>query len=100
MAACELLGEMRILRGLNHGEVLHHPSVLSHRLSLNAGGGDAEDWKSCGRADRKSFKGSQTLNKLVLQRQGVGQEGQEDSPKYAVLRTERTYLRSECSERL
>lgn len=100
MAACELLGEMRILRGLNHGEVLHHPSVLSHRLSLNAGGGDAEDWKLCGRADRKSFKGSQTLNKLVLQRQGVGQEGQEESPKYAVLRTEGTYLRSECSERL
>ena len=77
-----------------------HPSVLSHRLSLNAGGGDAEDWKSGGRADGKLFKGSQTLNKLVLQRLGVGQEGQEKSPKYAVLRTERTYPRSKCSKRL
>ena len=76
-----------------------HPSVLSQRLSLNAGGCGAVDWESCGRADRKSFEGFQTLNKLVLQRLGVGQEGQEKSPNTQRLE-QRTYLRSKCSERL
>lgn len=93
MAAHKLAGEMRILRCLNHREILQpfissFPQALTEGLRVFL----LKTGTCTGELTEKIFQGIPDFPQVVLQRLRMGEEDQEKFPKDTVLESKEYFL--------